>query len=144
MVVDILIVWAVIWGTIAAVFALEADEDGLYWFLMVLFLGFIGILIYMISGDTNSSQQTTTIENSQDCPECGAKNIGEANYCQNCGDELPHISEFDTEATSPGRPPSNETTTTDTQSSNNGTLGTAIVLFTLLLVVVIGTMVLFG
>lgn len=74
-----------VWLFLALWVANDASKKGRsasFWFVVTLILGIIGILIYTIS--TSSESPHSKIE----CNECGATNVGNPNFCQNCGCEI--------------------------------------------------------
>lgn len=82
-----LVIVGSIWFFLAIYVGLAADDrgkNGPLWFIIVLFTGIIGLLIFVIETSGNNTHKTDSIE----CSECNSTNSPNSNYCSNCGEEL--------------------------------------------------------
>lgn len=103
---EILLIWLFLWGLVALFVASDASNKGRsagFWFAAVFFLGFFGILAYVISVGVSGGdkvESTTDVSNQSAssierdgvyCPNCGDHNPVDSNYCGSCGNDLPNL-----------------------------------------------------
>lgn len=80
-----------VWFIVALFVAAHASgngRSGTLWFLITLFTGFLGLVLYAIILATDESP--TRI-----CPECNFQNDADVTYCSDCGTEMPTADESD-------------------------------------------------
>lgn len=90
----IFIITFIVWLALAGAVSRDAKARGRSqaWTVVVLIFGVFGLIAYALTiggGSNNSGSRTTSQSTEIECPECGASNVGNPNFCQNCGDELP-------------------------------------------------------
>lgn len=73
------------------VHARNRGRDALLWTAIVLVAGLVGVVLYLLLGDSldrDSVGNSPTVGSGQACPNCGARTETGARYCGDCGTEL--------------------------------------------------------
>ncbi|ACM35620.1 MULTISPECIES: zinc ribbon domain-containing protein [Rhizobium/Agrobacterium group] len=86
---ELVVLW-IICGAVTAIIATSKGRSGVGWFFVGMLISIFGIILVAClpsvkETETSSATETTRIQPTKSCPDCGETILHVANVCKHCG-----------------------------------------------------------